>query len=160
MSQVSDDLTWQQPSFFRNMVDCHGQPSICPKVKFLMALKLVCYVVSPAAFQDYFQMGISAAHECLKHFASIVSQDGDLNLRYHRRMNRADAHKLSDLHFFIMGCLEWLDLRIACMSVGGCAQRHGTVLTRDPKGSLPLFLKLLLTIIFFSGILCLAVLAL
>ena len=73
--------------YFRNTVDCHGQPSICHKVKFLMALKLVCYGASPTAFQDYFQMGKSTAHDCLKHFASIISQDGHLNLRSRRRMN-------------------------------------------------------------------------
>ena len=103
--------------FFRNTVDCRGQPSICPKVKFLMSLKLVCYGVSPAAFQDYFQMGISTAHECLKHFCSIVSQDGDLNLRYRRRMNRADARKLSDLHFFhhgVQGMVGSLDCMHVC----------------------------------------------
>ena len=82
-----------------------------------MALKLVCYGVSPAAFQDYFQMGISTAHECLKHFASIISQDGDLNLRYRRRMNRADARKLSDLHFFqhgVPGMVGSLDCMHVC----------------------------------------------
>ena len=89
--------------FFRNTVDCRGEPSICPKVKFLMALKLVCYGVSPAAFQDYFQMGKSTAHDCLKHFSRIVSQDDDLKLKYRRRMNRADAPKLSDLHFYHHG---------------------------------------------------------
>ena len=65
--------------FFRNMVDCCREPSICPKVKFLMALNLVCYGVSPAALQDYFQMGKSTAHDFLKHFSCIVSQAAILN---------------------------------------------------------------------------------
>jgi len=82
-----------------------------------MVLKLVCYGVSPAAFQDYFQMGKSTACDCLKNFCSIVSQDGDLNLRYHCRMNRADARKLSDLHFFhhgVPGMVGSLDCMHVC----------------------------------------------
>ena len=92
------DLLGNSSSFFRESVDCLGRPSICPKVKFLMALKLLCYGVSPSAFQDYFQMGISTAHECLKKFCSIIASNETLTLDYRRRMNRADARRLSELH--------------------------------------------------------------
>ena len=92
------DLLGNSSSFFRESVDCLGKPSICPKVKFLMALKLLCYGVSPSAFQDYFQMGISTAHECLKKFCSIIASNETLTLDYRRRMNRADARRLSELH--------------------------------------------------------------
>jgi hypothetical protein len=60
-----NERTWQD-SFFTSRVDAAGKESICPKVEFLMALKMLCYGVSPAAFQDYFQMGLLTAHDCLK----------------------------------------------------------------------------------------------
>jgi Plant transposon protein len=97
------NLLGNSDEFFQETVDCLGKRSICPKVKFLMALKLLCYGVSPSAFQDYFQMGISTAHECLKKFCSIISKDEDLTLRYRRRMNRADARRLSELHYYHHG---------------------------------------------------------
>ncbi len=48
-----------------------GKVCMCPKVKLLMALKILAYGVAPAAFQAYFQMGITSAHVCLKSFASF-----------------------------------------------------------------------------------------
>ena len=36
--------------YFRNTVDCRGQRCICPKVKFIMALKLVCSWCFPCCF--------------------------------------------------------------------------------------------------------------
>ena len=77
--------------FFTSRKDAIGQESICPKVKFLMALKMLAYGVSPAAFQDYFQTGLSTAHDCLKSFCRIIAHDDDLKQHYRRRMNRSDA---------------------------------------------------------------------
>jgi hypothetical protein len=93
-----------------------GKPSISPTVKFLFALKLLCYGVSPSAFQDYSQMGISTAHECLKHFCCTIANNKDLTLQYHCRMNRSDAKRLSNLHEYhhgIPGMIGSLD----CMHV-------------------------------------------
>ena len=77
--------------FFTRRVDASGKESICPRVKFLMALKMLAYGVSPAAFQDYFQTGLSTAHDCLKSFCRIIAHDDDLKQHYRRRMNRSDA---------------------------------------------------------------------
>jgi len=103
--------------FFTSRVDAAGKESICPKVKFLMALKMLAYGVSPAAFQDYFQMGLSTAHECLKSFCHIIANNNDLKQHYRRRMNRSDARRLSKLHEYhhgIPGQVASLD----CMHIG------------------------------------------
>jgi hypothetical protein len=55
-------------AFFQESVDCMGKVCICPKVKFLLALKILAYGVAPTAFQNYFQMCITTAHVYLKKF--------------------------------------------------------------------------------------------
>ena len=46
----------KRDSFWRQTVCRAGRPSICPYVKFLMGMKMICYGVSGNAFVDYFQM--------------------------------------------------------------------------------------------------------
>jgi hypothetical protein len=103
--------------FFRQTIDCTGKVCICPKVKLLMALKILAYGVAPTAFQDYFQMGITTAHVCLKKFCKIISNDDHLKGIYRRRMSRADAKRLSNMHFYhhgVPGMVGSLD----CMHIG------------------------------------------
>jgi hypothetical protein len=104
-------------SFFRVTTDCTGKLSICPKAKILIALKILGFGVSPAAFQDYFQMGISTAHMCLKCFCYLLANDPTLNGVYRRRMSRADAKRLSDMHSFHHGVPGMVG-SIDCMHVG------------------------------------------
>jgi hypothetical protein len=84
--------------FFRQTEDAIGKPSICPKVKLLMALKLLAYGVSPSAFVDYFQMGEETGRRCLYFLTEYIASDEELQQRYLRRMNRSDARRLSELH--------------------------------------------------------------
>jgi len=104
-------------AFFTERIDACGKTAICPKVKILVALKLVAYGVSPSAFQDYFQMGLSTAHECLKRFSFVMARDEDNLLLFQRQMTRADAKKASDVHQYhhgVAGQIGSLD----CMHVG------------------------------------------
>ena len=81
-----------------------------------MALKLMAYGCSPSAFQDYFQMGIGTARQCLIQLCKVVSSDESLVSVYARKMLRADARRVSMLHeeqHGIAGMLGSLD----CMHV-------------------------------------------
>ena len=51
--------------FWTRTIDCCGKLSIDPIVKFLSAMKLICYGVSFSAFKDYYQMGESTARKCM-----------------------------------------------------------------------------------------------
>jgi hypothetical protein len=77
--------------------------SICLKAKILIALKILGFGVSPAAFQDYFQMGILTTHMCLKQFYYLLANDPSLNGVYHRWMSHTDAKRLSEMHSFHHG---------------------------------------------------------
>jgi hypothetical protein len=92
---------------------------ICPKVRLLMALKILAYGVSPTAFQGYFQMGIMTAHACPKKFCKITSNNDHLKGIYCPRISRADARRLSNMrfhHYGVPGMVGSLD----CMHVGWC----------------------------------------
>ena len=104
-------------AFFTERFDAANKRGICPKVKLLMALKQLAYGVSPSAFQDYFQMGETTGRECLKRFAVAVSTCADLRDVYRRKMSRADAERVSNMHYEqhgVHGMLGSLD----CMHVG------------------------------------------
>jgi NRPS condensation-like uncharacterized protein len=54
-------------SYFRETVhNVTNIPNIDPKAKLLFALKTLAFGVSAIAFVDYFQMGVTTAHQCLK----------------------------------------------------------------------------------------------
>ena len=122
-------------AFFTERIDACGKTAICPKVKILVALKLVAYGVSPSAFQDYFQMGLSTAHECLKRFSFVMACDEDNLLQFQQQMTHADAKKLVMCTSIIMVLLDKLGHWIACMLVGGSVLLHGKVNIRVQKGN-------------------------
>jgi hypothetical protein len=102
--------------FFWQSINCTGKVSIFPKVKLLMALKILAYSVAPTAFQDNFQMGITTAHVFLKMFCKITSNDC-LKGIFHHQMSRTDARRLSNMHFYhhgVPGMVGSLD----CMHIG------------------------------------------
>jgi hypothetical protein len=103
--------------FFTQKVDACGAPGICPKVKLLMGIKCLAYGVSPAAFQDYFQMGETTARSCVKTFTSILSQSQELSDVYLRKMTRLDARRISSLHECRHGVAGHIG-SIDCMHVG------------------------------------------
>ena len=136
--------------FFTDSKDATKRRSICPKVKVLMGLKLLAYGVSPSAFVDYFQMGISTGRECLKHLCFVISTDEELQEKYFRQMNRSDAMRVSDLHLEkhgVEGMLGSLD----CMHVGW-KKWPGRVNSKVKKNHQPLSLRLLQTTIYGFGI--------
>jgi hypothetical protein len=90
-------LALQDP-YFRLCSDATGKVGICPTVKLLMALKLLAFGCSPRAFQDYFQMGYTTGYDCLRHFCRCISSNQDIRATFLRRMSRADAHKVTQLH--------------------------------------------------------------
>ena len=85
-------------AFFTETHDALGKESICPKVKLLMALKLLGYGASVTPYVDYFQMGMSTAHSCFKHLITCLSQSTVFRNKYMRQMNRADAYRITELH--------------------------------------------------------------
>ena len=103
--------------FFTQKADACGVLGICPKVKLLMGLKCIAYGVSPAAFQDYFQMGETTARSCVKYLCSILSQSPELCDVYLRKMTRSDARRISALHQCRHGVPGHIG-SIDCMHVG------------------------------------------
>ena len=51
--------------FWRQKACLAGKPNICPYVKFLVAMKMICYGVSGNAFMDYFQMRETTTRRCV-----------------------------------------------------------------------------------------------
>jgi len=51
-----------------------GRETINPYVKFLCAMKMLCYGVSASAFLDYHQFSESTARRCVHHFTSEMQQ--------------------------------------------------------------------------------------
>jgi Plant transposon protein len=106
-----------QLPFFRESYDATGRQSICPKVKLLMGLKLLAYGVSISSYVDYFQMGISTGHLCLKNLVEGITGSKRLYDVYMRQMNRSDAKKVSQLHKDIHG-VEGMIGSLDCMHLG------------------------------------------
>ena len=107
----------QEEPFFTERIDALQKPGICPKVKLLMALKILAYGCSPSAFNDYFQMGLSTGRLCLKLFCRVIARNEDLLSVYLRSYTRADAQRVSALHeehHGVPGMIGSLD----CMHVG------------------------------------------
>ncbi len=97
VQQVFDTCARTDP-FFTVQTDVSRRYNIGPLVKVLMALKLVAYGCSPSAFQDYFQMSISTARQCLLKLCHIVSRDESLRSVFARSMTRANARRVSAIH--------------------------------------------------------------
>ena len=85
--------------FFRENEDIHGNPCIDPKAKLLMGLKVLAYGVSPSAFIDYFQMGLTTGNACVKKLVNIISSEPSLRNEFLRKMTRDDAKRISDMHY-------------------------------------------------------------
>jgi len=117
IAQMILDHCCQTDEFFHDKPDALGRPGICPKVKILMALKILAYGCSPSAFQDYFQMGVSTACLCLLKMCRALASNTDLHVIYMRDMWRSDAARVSAAHcqeHGVIGQLGSLD----CMHVG------------------------------------------
>jgi len=85
-------------SFWRQTVCRAGKPTICPYVKFLTAMNMICYVVSGNAFVDYFQMGESTTRRCVSYLTKGLVHCHALTDIYLRRPSRSDARKIVALH--------------------------------------------------------------
>jgi Plant transposon protein len=88
-----------------------GEPGIYPECKVLIALKQLAYGTSSTAFMDYYQMSDTTARKSLKLFCEIISKS-ELKDVYRRRMTKADARRVSQLHeanFGVSGCVGCLD---------------------------------------------------
>eukprot|EP00956_Cyclotella_meneghiniana_P027229 scaffold60647_cov51-Cyclotella_meneghiniana.AAC.4 len=94
---VNHDAFWLQT------IDAVGNMSIHPHVKFLTALKLICYGVSFSAFQDYFQMGESTAALCVSHLARGIVECPEIADTYLRTPTRSDARRICKLHKEVHG---------------------------------------------------------
>eukprot|EP00986_Skeletonema_menzelii_P009724 scaffold4492_cov81-Skeletonema_menzelii.AAC.4 len=95
--------------------DCTKKMSNAPEVKLIAALKMAAYGESFVAWQDYCQMGESTARECLSRLMKSLVEDNYFSDVYMRRMSRADARKVEELHsrkFGVRGCLGCLDVML------------------------------------------------
>eukprot|EP00804_Cyclotella_cryptica_P018566 CCRYP_004366-RB/>CCRYP_004366-RB protein AED:0.36 eAED:0.36 QI:0/0/0/1/0/0/2/0/92 len=77
--------------FFWQQTVCRaGKPTICQYVKFLIAMKMICYSVSGNAFMDYFQMGPSR-----KDARKIIA----LHQRVHKIPGMMDSLDITKVHW-------------------------------------------------------------
>jgi len=104
------------PFFSTNETDCCGQPTIGLDVKILMALEVNAYGVAANAFRDYYQMGESTAHKCCDSFNEAITQCTELTSIFLRKMTKADARRVAQLHFSkhgihgMLGCLDCMHI--------------------------------------------------
>ena len=102
--------------FFTEQPDATGKRGICPKAKLLMGLKILAFGCSPSAFIDYFQMGLTTGRKCLIHLTRFLANDAAIQSVYLRKMSRADAKRVTDMHYRqhgVIGMIGSLD----CMHV-------------------------------------------
>jgi len=102
--------------FFSEQPDATGKRGICPKAKLLMGLKILAFGSSPSAFIDYFQMGLTTGRKCLIHLTRFLANDAAIQSVYLRKMSRADAKRVTDMHYRqhgVIGMIGSLD----CMHV-------------------------------------------
>jgi hypothetical protein len=103
-------------SCFHVTTDCIGKWSICLKAKILIALKVLGFGVSPAAFPDCFQRNFD--HSLVPQMICyLLANDPTLNGVYHEWMSRANAKRLSEVHSFHYG-IPGMVGSINCMHVG------------------------------------------
>jgi len=102
------------PFFNKDNIDCcGGQETIGLDVKLLIALKVNAYGIAANAFCNYFQMGESMAHnKCCECFNEAITQSKELTGIFLRKMTKADAQRVTKLHFLkhgihgMLGCLD------------------------------------------------------
>ena len=100
-------------TFWTQTYDARNRMSNAPQVKLLAALKMVSYGESFSAWQDYFQMGESTARECCSKLMKGLVTIEAISGVYLRKMTKADAQKVEQLHFEnhnIHGMLGSLDV--------------------------------------------------
>jgi Plant transposon protein len=98
MAQQILNVCARTDPFFTDTQDATNRWNIGPMVKVLLGLKMLAYGCSPTAFQDYFQMGEATGRKCLTKMTKIVANDDELKAIYQRKMTRADAICVSELH--------------------------------------------------------------
>ena len=99
--------------FWTRTIDCCGKLSIDPIVKFLSALKLICYGVSFSSFKDYYQMGESTARLCLGKLCRGIVDCPAISEKYLRSPSKSDAKRVVSLHkkvYGVDGCRGSLDV--------------------------------------------------
>ena len=77
--------------FWTRTIDCCGKLSIDPIVKFLSAMKLICYGVSFSAFKDYYQMRESTARLCLEKLCQGIVDCSVISEKDLRFPSKSDA---------------------------------------------------------------------
>ena len=85
-------------SFWRKTVCRAGKPTICPYVKFLMGMKMLCYGVSGNAFVDYFQMGESTTRRCVSNLTKGIVCCRALANQYLQKPMKSDARNIVAMH--------------------------------------------------------------
>jgi hypothetical protein len=100
--------------FFTNTTDALGKRSICPKVKLLMALKLLGFGSAAPVCIEYFQMGLSTARLCMLTMIKCIAESDALNGKFLRQMTRSDAKTVSTMHHEQHG-IEGMIGSIDCM---------------------------------------------
>jgi hypothetical protein len=89
--------------FWTTTIDSCGRQSIDPVVKFLTAMKLVCYGVSFSAFKDYYQMGESTARLCMAKLCRGIYECEEISAFYLRFPSKSDARNIVNLHKRVHG---------------------------------------------------------
>jgi len=107
---------WLHPFFNEREIDCCEKETIGLDVKLLMALKVNAYGIAANVFCGYCQMGESTAHKCCECFNEAILKCKELTSIFLWKMTKADAQRVTKLHFSkhgIHGMLRCID----CMHV-------------------------------------------
>ena len=78
----------------------------------LLAMKVNAYSVTASEFCNYFHMGESTMHKRCKCFNKAIAQYKELTAIYLQKMTKANARRVSQLHFIkhgihgMLGCLD------------------------------------------------------
>jgi hypothetical protein len=78
---------------------CHAdKPTICPYIKFLITMKMICFGVFGNALMDYFQMGETTTRRCVCFLMKGLVNCCALADIYLRRPSRSNTRKIVALH--------------------------------------------------------------
>ena len=85
-------------SFWIQNIGRNGKETINPYVKFLCAMKMICYGVSGSAFIDYHQFSDTTSRRCVHHLVRGLVTCPALANVYLRKPSKSDARTVTTMH--------------------------------------------------------------
>jgi hypothetical protein len=88
----------KRDTFWIKTVCRAGKETINPYVKFLCAMKMLCYGVSGSAFVDYHRFGETTSRRCISKLSRGLIECRALSEVYLRKPSKAGARRVTDMH--------------------------------------------------------------